>query len=54
MDGNVQQNVTSEINLNQTQSAGANGANVIGNLSLNNSTINMNNSNTATNFIGGF
>ena len=54
MDGNVQQNVTSEINLNQTQSAGANGANVLGNVSLSNSTLNMTNSNTATNFIGGF
>jgi hypothetical protein len=54
MDGNVQQNVTSEINMNQTQSAGANGANVLGNVTLSNSTLNMNNSNTATNFIGGF
>ena len=54
MDGYVQQNVTSEINLNQTQSSGANGANVLGNVTLSNSTLEMNNSNTATNFVGGF
>jgi hypothetical protein len=54
MDGNVQQNVTSEINLNQTQSSGANGANVLGNISLSNSTLTMTNSNNATSFLGGF
>jgi len=54
MDGNVQQNVSGEINMNQTQSAGANGANVIGNLSLSNTTLNITNSNTSTNFVGGF
>jgi hypothetical protein len=54
MDGNVQQNVTSEINLNQTQSAGANGANVLGNLTLSNTTLTITNSNNATNFVGGF
>jgi len=54
MDGNVQQNLTSEINLNQTQSSGASGANVLGNVSLSNSTLTMTNSNNATSFIGGF
>lgn len=54
MDGNVQQNVSSEINLNQTQGAAANGANVLGNVSLSNSTLTMTNSNNATNFVGGF
>ncbi len=54
MDGNVQQNVSAEINLNQTQSAGATGVNALGNISLSNSTLNLTNSNTSTNFIGGF
>jgi hypothetical protein len=54
MDGNVQQNVSGEINLNQTESAGATGVTVIGNNSLNNSTLSITNSNNATNFVGGF
>ncbi|HUJ79764.1 MAG TPA: hypothetical protein VLY45_05565 [Nitrospiria bacterium] len=54
MSGNVQQNVSSEINVNQTQSAGANGVSVFGNMSLNNSTLSLTNANNATSFIGGF
>lgn len=55
MDGFVQQNVTAEINLNQTESAAATGLNVIGNInSASGQTITQTNTNTATNFIGGF
>ena len=55
MDGNVQQNVTAEVNLNQTQGAAAFGLNIIGNITTtSNQTINQVNSNTATSFIGGF
>jgi len=55
MDGFVQQNVTAEINLNQTEGSAATGVNVIGNVT--NSTgqiITQTNTNTATSFIGGF
>jgi hypothetical protein len=55
MDGYVQQNVTAEINVVQTQGAAATGLNVISNIT--NSTgqsMNLNNVNTATSFIGGF
>jgi hypothetical protein len=54
MDGYVQQNVVSESNVNATQSAIATGVNVLGNVSLSNGTFEMNNTNNATSFIGGF
>lgn len=54
MDGYVQQNVSAEINLNQTQGSGAVGVTVLGDSSMTNSTLNLTNNNTATNFIGGF
>jgi hypothetical protein len=54
MDGNVQQNVSAEINLNQTQGAGAVGVTVLGDSTMTNSTLNLTNNNSATSFIGGF
>lgn len=55
MDGFVQQNVTAEVNLNETQSAAAIGVNIIGDIaSSTGQTITQTNTNTATNFIGGF
>ncbi len=54
MDGYVQQNVTAEINLNQTQSAAATGVNIIGDISTSGVTIQQNNTNNATSFVGGF
>lgn len=55
MDGNVQQNVSAEVNLNETQGAAAFGFNIIGNIEgSNGQTINQSNTNTATSFIGGF
>jgi hypothetical protein len=54
MNGNVQQYVSAEINLNQTESAGATGVNVLGNVSLSNSTVDISNTNNATSYIGGF
>jgi hypothetical protein len=54
LSGNVQQNVNSQINVTQTASTGANGVVVIGDSSLNNSTLAITNSNNATGFIGGF
>ncbi len=54
MEGNVQQNVTAETVVNATQSATATGVNVIGDIQLSNSTINVTNNNNSTSFIGGF
>lgn len=54
MSGYVQQNVSAEVNLNQTQSSAAIGVTIIGDNSLNNSTLALTNSNNATSFIGGF
>jgi hypothetical protein len=54
MNGNVQQNVSSQINNNATQSAVAEGVNTVGNLSSDGGVITMNNVNNATSFIGGF
>jgi len=54
MNGNVQQNVSAEINSNATQSATALGVNSVGNLSSSGAEITMNNINNATSFIGGF
>jgi hypothetical protein len=54
MNGYVQQYTAAEINLNQTQSSGATGLNLLGNVSASNSTIDISNTNNATSFIGGF
>ncbi len=54
MEGNVQQNVAAESVVNATQSATATGVNVIGDIQLSNSTINVTNNNNSTSFIGGF
>lgn len=56
MDGYVQQNVSTELNGVGTQSALAQGVNVVGNLSvpLTSDTLTMNNFNNATMMIGGF
>jgi hypothetical protein len=54
MSGNVQQNVSAQINSNATQSATALGVNSVGNLSSTGAEITMNNYNNATSFIGGF
>jgi hypothetical protein len=52
--GNVQQNVSAEINSNATQSATALGVNTVGNLNSDGGVITMLNTNNATSFIGGF
>ena len=56
MNGNTQQNLTSNINSVGTQSAIATGANVVGDLNpnANGDTFSLNNYNNATSFIGGF
>jgi hypothetical protein len=56
MDGYVQQNLTSNVNINTTQGAVAAGANVIGDVipASGGVTINLTNNNNATGFIGGF
>jgi len=54
MSGNVQQNVSSQINVNATQSATASGVNSIGDMSISNGELSQLNYNNATSFIGGF
>lgn len=54
MSGFVQQNVSTEINVNQTQGSTATGVTLMTTPSISNSTLTMTNSNNATNFIGGF
>jgi len=54
MSGNVQQNVSTEINVNQTQGSTATGVTLLTTPSISNSTLTLTNSNNATNFIGGF
>jgi hypothetical protein len=56
MNGYVQQNLNSDINLNATQSATAQGVNINGSVSFTQpgQTLNMVTNNNATGFIGGF
>jgi hypothetical protein len=54
MSGNVQQNVSAEINVNQTQGSTATGVTLLTTGDMSNSTITLTNSNNATNFVGGF
>ena len=56
MSGNTQENLSTNINGVGTQSAFAQGSNVVGDVSTaaSGATINLTNTNTATGFIGGF
>jgi hypothetical protein len=54
MSGNVQQYVSGNINVNQTQGAAATGVDILDTPSVNNSTVTLNNLNNATSFVGGF
>ena len=56
MSGNTQENMRTNINGVGTQSAFAQGSNVVGDVSTaaSGATINLTNTNTATGFIGGF
>jgi hypothetical protein len=54
MSGYVQQNVSAEINVNQTQGSTATGVTLLNTADMSNSAITLTNSNNATNFVGGF
>jgi len=54
MSGYVQQNVSAEINVNQTQGSTATGVTLLNTADMSNSSITLTNSNNATNFVGGF
>jgi hypothetical protein len=54
MSGYVQQNVSGEILVVQTQGATATGVDLVNPTSMSNSTLSLTNSNNATNFVGGF
>jgi hypothetical protein len=54
MSGNVQQNVSAQINVNQTQGSTATGVTLLNTPSISNTTLTISNSNNATNFVGGF